>query len=136
MKKYLLIFVLVLLAYSTEAQNSADSIPNIFFKIFDEKGSDAAIDYVYATNKYISNNIAANLKVKSELRKIVSLIGKYHGNELIDKQSISDSYVRITYLARFNRQPLKFSFTMYKPNKIWQLQQLKFDDKVSEGFKN
>ncbi len=116
------------------AQTGYDSIPKFFFQVFEQKGSDAAIDYIYATNKYISGNIAANLKVKSELKKIVSLIGKYRGHELISEKFIGKSYVQMSFLAKFDRQPLKFTFILYKPDKVWQLQKLQFDDKVAEGF--
>ncbi len=136
MKKYFLIATLSIYTFFTQAQTNFDSIPNIFFDIFEQKGSDAAIDYIYATNKYISGNFAASLKVKNELKKVVSLIGKYRGTEVIDTQFIGQSYIRLSYLAKFDRQPLKFNFTMYKPDKKWQLQQLKFDDKVAAGFKD
>ncbi len=116
------------------SQAGCDSIPKNFFRIFEEKGSDAAIDYVYSTNKFMRANIQANLKVKSELKKIISLIGKYKGHELMEKKVISPSYVQLYYLAKFDRQPLKFIFVLYKPSDKWQLQKLKFDDKVAEGF--
>ena len=134
MKRSIIILLLIFNSILAISQNSYDSIPKIFFKTFKEKGSDAAIDYIYATNKYISGNLTANLKVKSELKKVTSMLGKFNGVEPIDTQYISKSYLRLSYLAKFDRQPLKFNFTMYKPNKKWQLQQLKFDDKVSDGF--
>ncbi len=132
MKKFFIIIFLLTLSFFLNAQNSYDSIPNIFFNTFKQKGSDAAIDYIYATNKYISSNLTANLKVKAELKKFTSMLGKYHGAEIIDTQFISKSYIKLSYLAKFDRQPLKFNFIMYKPNKKWQLQQLKFDDKIIE----
>ncbi|RLD48222.1 MAG: hypothetical protein DRI94_12850 [Bacteroidetes bacterium] len=135
MIKYFLIIILSTLSLFLKAQNSYDSIPKIFFNIFEQKGSDAAIDYIYATNKYISGNLTANLKVKTELKKVTLMLGKYHGIDIIDTQFISTSYIRLSYLAKFDRQPLKFNFTMYRSDKKWQLQQLRFDDKVSEGFK-
>ncbi len=116
------------------SQTGSDSIPEKFFQIFEKKGSDAAIDYIYSTNKFMQSNIQASLKVKTELKKIASLVGKYHGHELMNKKNISKSYVQLYYMAKFDRPPLKFIFVLYKPDKTWQLQKLKFDDKVAEGF--
>jgi len=115
------------------SQERCDSIPEKFFSVFGEKGSDAAVDWVYSTNKYIRSNIQANLKVKTELKKIISLIGAYKGSELMKKKVVSPSYVQLYYLAKFERQPLKFIFVLYKPADKWQLQKLRFDDKVAEG---
>lgn len=134
--RHIFLGLFLLLSLYTFSQEKFDSLPNVFFKILEQKGSDQAIDFIYSSNKYISGNLAANLKVKAELKKIISLIGNYNGSEIIDTQFISLSYIRLSYLAKFDRQPLKFNFTMYKPKNNWQLQQLKFDDKVSKGFKN
>ncbi|RKX19308.1 MAG: hypothetical protein DRP35_07925 [Candidatus Zixiibacteriota bacterium] len=135
MKQTIFLLSLFLLSIAGFSQTDCDSIPEKFFQIFEQKGSDAAIDYIYSTNKFIQANIQASLKVKTELKKIALLVGQYHGHELINKKNISKSYVQLYYLAKFDRQPLKFIFVLYKPDKIWQLQKLKFDDKVAIGFK-
>ncbi len=134
MKQIFLLLIFYTLGVTGFSQTGYDSIPEKFFRIFEQKGSDAAIDYIYSTNKFMQANIQASLKVKTELKKIISLVGKYHGHELMDKKIVSQSYVQLYYLAKFDRQPLKFIFVLYKPDKTWQLQKLKFDDKVAEGF--
>ena len=134
MKFVLAILFSVVIWQTGSSQVRCDSIPEKFFSVFGEKSSDAAIDWVYSTNKYIRNNIQGNLKVKTELKKIISLIGAYKGYELMEKKVISPSYVQLYYLAKFERQPLKFIFVLYKPADKWQLQKLRFDDKVAEEF--
>lgn len=134
MRKIFLFFILLLFGASVFSQIGYDSIPEKFFQIFNQKGSDFAIDYIYSTNKFMQANIQASLKVKTELKKIASLVGKYYGHELMNKKIVSKSYVQLYYLAKFDRQPIKFIFVLYKPDKIWQLQKLKFDDKVAEDF--
>ncbi len=120
----------------TFSQTGCDSIPEKFFSVFDKKGSDAAVDWVYSTNKYIRSNIQASLKVKTELKKIISLIGAYKGYELMEKKVASPSYVHLYYLAKFERQPLKFTFVLYKPADKWQLQKLQFNDKIVTSVEN
>jgi len=33
-------------------------------------------------------------------------------------------------MVRYKRQPLFFTFILYKPDKVWQIQTLRFDDKI------
>ncbi|HIE16562.1 MAG TPA: hypothetical protein EYP69_06535 [Bacteroidales bacterium] len=134
MKQILFFIGFLLIGNVVYGQTGCDSIPEKFFRIFHQKGSDAAIDYIYSTNRFMKANIQANIKVKTELKKIVSLLGKYNGHELMEKKIVSNSYVQLYYLAKFDRQPLKFIFVLYKPVDVWQLQKLKFDDKVAVGF--
>jgi len=134
MKQILFFVFSIMTAVVGFSQTGSDSIPENFFQIFEKKGSDAAIDYIYSTNKFMQGNIQASLKVKTELKKITSLVGKYHGHELMKKKVVSQSYVQLYYMAKFDRQPLKFIFILYKPDSTWQLQKLKFDDRIAEGF--
>lgn len=136
MKAVLAILFSLVIWQTGFSQAGCDSIPEKFFNEFGTKGSDAAVDWVYSTNKYIRSNIQANLKVKTELKKIISLIGTYKGYELMKKKIVSPSYVQLYYLAKFERQPLKFTFVLYKPADKWQLQKLQFNDKIVSTTEN
>ena len=132
MKQLGFILLLLTLSFYLKAQTDYDSIPQKFFELFKDKGSDAAIDYVYSSNDFIKQNIQANIKVKTELKKITSLLGSYRGYELMKTTVYSPSYVKLTYLAKFDRQPLKFIFILYKPKDKWQIQRMRFDDKITD----
>jgi len=136
MKKVLSILLLATVFVINAQKNDYEKIPDTFFKIFEQKGTDASIDYIYSTNTYLSGNLSANLKIKAELKKVTSMLDNYYGYEKIDEQFLGKSYLKLTYIARFKRQPIRFIFILYKPEKKWQLQQFKFDDKVSKLFDN
>ncbi len=135
MKIIIIIFTLISLNIFSQ-ENDLNTIPTKFFAVFKDKGSDAAIDYIYSTNSYMKPNMPANLKIKAELKKITSMLDDYYGYELIKEQKLGNSYVKQTYMARFKRQPIRFIFVLYKANETWQLQQFKFDDKLSKMFLN
>jgi hypothetical protein len=131
--KILAIILLIISTINTYAQKEDFFIiPDNFFKTFKAKGSDAAIDYIYSTNKYLSVNMPANLKIKAELKKITSMVDDYYDYELVKKILLGKSYVKLIYIGKFKRQPIRFIFILYKPDNNWQLQQFKFDDKVAK----
>ena len=134
MEKYLFFIAFVFFARTGTSQDTTSylAIPDKFFSIMESKGNDAAIDYIFKTNKYLRTQLAGNLKIKNELNKIVKLLGKFYGSELIEETKAGNNYVRLYYLAKYDRQPLLFIFTMYRPDKKWRIQQLRFSEKVGD----
>ncbi len=116
--------------YSQE--NTYKALPDSFFTVMRTEGTDAAIDYIFRTNKYLRLKLANNLKIKNELNNVVKLLGKYYNAEFIKAEELAPSYVKLFYLAKYDRQPLLFIFTMYKPEKDWRIQQLKFTEKITD----
>jgi len=139
MKKIYFPFLIVLITISISANaqnNSYKALPDSFFTVVSQQGNDAAIDYIFKTNKYLRLKLANNIKIKNELNNIVKLLGEYYGAELVKTDELSKSYVKLYYLARYDRQPLLFIFTMYKPNDKWRIQQLQFSEKIAEMLNN
>ncbi len=129
----LLIYCLAGLMSAGYAQeNTYKALPDSFFTVMSTKGTDAAIDYIFRTNKYLRLKLANNLKIKNELKNVVKLLGQYYETEFIKSETLAPSYVKLFYLAKYDRQPLLFIFTMYKPEKHWRIQQLKFTEKVTD----
>ncbi len=134
MGKHLFFLAFILFARTGIGQDTKSylAIPDNFFSIMKSKGNDAAIDYIFKTNKYLRTQVAGNLKIKNELNKIVKLLGKFYGSELIEETKAGNNYIRLFYLAKYDRQPLLFIFTMYRPGKKWRIQQLRFSEKVGD----
>lgn len=129
---FLLISLLqVLTGYS---QKQAEEITGKFFQLYQEKSSDEAIDYVFSTNKWLSAEQTNIANIKTQLKKGLQLIGTYYGYELIQKKFLSESYVLMSYLLKYERQPVKFTFILYKPDSVWQVQNMKFDDKLEDDI--
>ncbi len=118
------------------AQEKPEDITNHFFELFQEKGSDVAFDYAWSTNKWLIADTISTRDTKTKFKKGIAMLGKYYGFELIDKINLTDSYVLFDYLLKFDRQPLKISIILYKPDLAWQIIDLKFDPKLTDDIES
>jgi hypothetical protein len=120
----------------TKAQGSAEDVAAHFFDLFQSKGVDDAVDYIYSTNKWLASEKATADNIKMQLKKGIGIIGQYYGYELIEKKSLGESYVMLSYMLRYDRQPIKFSFILYRPDKTWQIQNFRPVERFDEDFDN
>jgi len=104
------------------------AIINRFFKQYGEGKQDAAIDYIFGSNKSFSSEQITDLK--SKLNTTLSAIGKFCGSEEITTKSTSPSLVYFSFLVKHEKQPLRFTFVFYRPKEKWLLYKFKFDDQV------
>lgn len=116
------------------AQEQAEDVTKKFFETFEKSGSDAAIDFVFSTNKWLAGDKASVDGIKTQFSKGIAIIGQYYGYELIDKKSAGENFVVLTYVLRYDRQPIKFIFILYRPNQKWQIQNLKLDDRLDDDM--
>lgn len=131
MKK--LIFVgLLLCSFPTLAQDEPQKMIDEFFKLYKDKSSDAALDYLFKTNKWMTDSKDQIDNLKFKIGSSVKSMGDYFGNDVITKKTVGDRLVFYTYLLRYDRQPIRFNFLFYSPNGKWRLQNFSFDDKLSE----
>lgn len=127
MKKVLLI-IMFFVSFSTVAQGDPTEVVELFFKEFKEKGSSVAIDNLYKPNKWISKSADAIIQLKSQLQGLnEDYVGKYYGKELILEKKLADSFILMSYLVKYDRQPIRFTFQFYKPNETWMIHSFKFD---------
>lgn len=133
-----LIFILLqlplLLSSRLSAQTTPEEITTHFFELYQSQGSDAAVDYVFSTNKWLNNEKTAVETIKAQLKKGIAIVGQYYGYDLIEKKSVTENFVMMSYLLRYDRQPLRFVFILYRPSKTWQIQTMKFDDRLDDDF--
>ena len=126
-----------MLSYS---QERPEDIVEKFFADFAESGSDVALDNLYATNAWISRNMDAISNLKDQLRGMnEELVGDYFGYELISEVRFSDSFLAQSYMVKFDRQPIRFIFQLYKPNDRWKIYGFEYDgnfaDELAERIK-
>lgn len=130
MKKLLLIGLLFL-SMSMYAQKTPLDLINDFFSSY-EKDPGEAVKEMYKTNVWMErikddiDNIAIKLNGLT-----IDYVGKYYGYELITSQKFSESFVLYSYLVKYDRQPLRFTFKFYKPNDTWVLYGFQYDDTFS-----
>lgn len=139
MKKILFISILALCFCNVYAQKDKNEkvddykqVIEKFFTTYQTKGPDIAIADVYATNTYMAINDEQLTSIKLKLMSAVEVLGKYCGYEEVRTIKIGNSFVTNTYMVKYLRQPLYFTFRMYKAEDTWQIQGIRFDDQLSD----
>ncbi len=129
--------ILYLLFFSVNAfcQTSPESVPDSFFNYFKTKGVERSLQYVFATNKYLKQNpeIVTNLKAKFD--KALPILGNFYRYEKYMHKQVGNTFAYLGYLMVFDRQPIKIIFTLYFATDHWQIQDMRFDDKIDDVIK-
>lgn len=128
--------VLVLFTGRISAQTKPEEMIARFFEIYKTKGSDEAIDFFFTTNKYLDKTAESAKDVKDRLKKAIDILQTYYGYEIITKKTMGESLILIECMVKYDRQPIEFSFTLYKPDKEWHFHNIKFNYKLEDDLKN
>lgn len=126
-------FLALLLACGLHAQETPEEIVTSFFSTLQTENSDAALDQLYATNPWMSQNIESIRSLKEKMAGLTDdFVGPMHGYELIVEKSLTDRYRLLSYLARYDRQPIRFTFQFYRPNDTWKIYSFKYDGSLDD----
>jgi len=132
MKKYLTI-ILFSFSFLSFGQNTPKEIVSIFFTQYKDEGASQALDNLYKNNKWINRATDAITNLKQQLEALnEDYVGKYYGYELITEKKLSDSFILMSYLVKYDRQPIRFTFQFYKPNNEWITFSFKYDGNIDE----
>jgi hypothetical protein len=123
---FFLVIVVCQPAFSEESEAGYERIIRKFFEIYKSGDIDKALDYVFSTSEYIDRT--SKVQVKNQLKTAKDLIGTYYGYEFVDSRKVGDSLVSVTYLIKYQRQPLRFRFIFYKPLDEWIILSFRFDE--------
>ncbi|SDR79392.1 hypothetical protein [Winogradskyella sediminis] len=131
-KLFTLLIVTVLSTNILKAQTTTEEITTEFFKTY-EKSPQKAVDYVFETNKWmIDRNKDGIENVKTQLTSFLGLVGDYYGYEKVTEKSVGESYKLVSYMIKYDRQPVRFTFVFYKPKDKWQVQNFQYDDNLDD----
>jgi hypothetical protein len=134
MKKILFIFfTLILISNPLQAQKTSDEVVAEFFRIYQINTSDA-IDYAFQNNKWMEERGEEILNLKYQLFETQKLMGEYLGFEKLHEQNLGQSLKELTYVVKYERQPLRFKFHFYKARNDWEILNFYYDDNFSEEF--
>ena len=127
-KNALLLFFLFFFATSSHAQDMPKELVEKFFNEYKKEGISSALDNLYATNENLINNTEGIIYLKNQMQKDLTEenVGKYHGYELIVEKNLSESYLLLSYLIKYEGIPHIYNFQFYKPDKKWKLYSFKF----------
>jgi len=132
--KQITIFIICIILFSCKGnpiKNDNIKIDQDIIKITDQffaiyaTNPDSAIVFCFKSNKWIPPDSLTGIKLM--LKSLINQLGIYCSYELITTKKITNSYVLIRFLVKYERQPIRFSFIFYKANKAWQLQHFKYD---------
>ncbi|ETN94757.1 hypothetical protein SAMN04487906_1501 [Zhouia amylolytica] len=140
MRKIILLFLFFISVSVSTAQQSPQEITFNFFETYKNKGASMALDQLYSTNPWMSRSTDAITNVKSQLEGLnEDYVGKYHGYEKLNEKLLGTSYMLLSYMVKFDRQPIRFIFHYYKPKDKWVIYLFKFDaaidDEMNEAAK-
>jgi hypothetical protein len=123
----------LLLAAGLHAQKTPEDIVTAFFNTLQSENSDAALDQLYATNPWMSMNMESIQSLKDKMAGLTEdFVGTMHGYDLIVEKSLTDRYRLLSYLARYDRQPIRFTFQFYRPADTWKIYSFKYDGSLDD----
>lgn len=71
-----------------------------------------------------------------QLNSVKSRYGEIVGYELIEEEKIKDSFIKYTYVMKYEKHIIRWKFIFYKPESSWILNTFNFDDSINKLFNN
>jgi hypothetical protein len=140
--KYLQIFYLflalsIMSCNESKQDQSCEPFFKNFFSLYEKEGVKESLNYAYSTNKWILNEHPTETRdVITKLEDFTSNLGKYSGYKLLKGKVINDHYLARSYIILYERQPIRFTFVLYRSEKTWQLQSFQYDVGTSDEVVN
>ena len=139
MRKIFFVLCPVLLFLSVTAARAQEETPvtisKKFFELYASKPMDA-IDYIFSgmkLNKQVSDDITA---IKKNLKVTIDQGGPYYGYDLITEKGVGNNFKLLSYMARYDKQPVRFIFVYYKPNDKWKIYTFQFNTNLDDELTN
>lgn len=125
----------------TKSQNqnnskSPEDYVNIFFDLYRNRSPVAAADYIFANNPYIFEKQESVQDLKTKIGNLEKMLGKERGFFLVQNRDFEDTIRVISYIVKYDRQPLRFIFVFYKPADRWLTYQFNFDNAMDDSILN
>ena len=128
-----LILILLFSLTNLFAQASRKEILDNFFSIY-SKDPVKAIEYGFSTNKWMDRKQDEITSMKNKLKNLVELLGDYYGYDLLSEKTAGQNITLATYIIRYEREPIRFTFLFYKPKDKWQLNNFSYDESIDQDL--
>jgi hypothetical protein len=126
------IFTAVVLFLISIQASAHQSEIDKFFKLYESGKIIEAVDSIYSTNKWIDRKSDDIHNLKTQLQNLTGLVGEYHGKVKLGTSDIEDRLVHVTYLALYERQPVRLEFLFYRSKDKWAIYSFSFDDDIDD----
>ena len=131
-RMHLMLIILLLAAPAVFGQlETTEKITETFFKTYKQNPTKAYGD-LFADNKWMKDKQSDIETVKIKLNDFLSGIGEYYGYEPITEKNAGESYILKSFLVKYERQPLRFTFLLYRPRDKWQIQNFTYDTEIED----
>ncbi len=91
-----------------------------------------AVDDLYSGNKWMAKNSDAILNIKNKLGALNEMIGDLKNYEQLQQIALGTRFIYFSYLAAYERQPIRFVFEFYRPEDAWVIFGFTLDDNVDD----
>ncbi len=145
MKTLILLLLLSLSSTWSEAQNQTtpsddgQELLDTFFDLYKNKGYVVALKYTMSTNKWIPPAGVEMDNIIVKLEKEIKNMGDYQGFEELRRKTLGSRLVYVSYLVYYQRDPVRFTFALYKNGTSWEISDFQydftFDKEVAESMK-
>ncbi len=119
-------------AWSADYQSEIDN----FFSLYKAEKIDEAVSGIYSTNPYVSAIPDQVKQIKTQLSALKDLVGELNHIDKIDTYEVGDSFIHLTYLVTYDRQPIRFEFQFFKVKQGWRIYSMSFDDDLTDEIKS
>ena len=95
-----------------------------------------AVDIIYADNPWISKDADAVQNLKTQLKGLDQMVGKYNGHEKVIEKVVAGRFAYLCYFVAYDRQPLSFIFEFYRPKDRWMTFSFSFNTDIDEEIES
>ena len=132
-KLSVLVFILSLSSNTTTGQTSTKEITDKFFSLY-ATDPVKALDYGFSTNKWMERKQDDLDNVRTKMKNLVAVLGEYYGFEQLSEKTTGEHLKMVTFIVRYDREPLRFTFLFYKPKDIWRLNNFSYDEDLDKDL--
>ncbi len=119
-------------SFFAQAQSSPEQIIDKFFLDLVNEKPEKALDNLYVHLPWIANIKTEIDKLKTQFITLQTYFGKYCGNALIAKKDIAGTFIIYSYIVKYERQPVRFTFKFYKPKDAYIVFSFSYDMNLEE----
>lgn len=114
-------------APTPEPSDDGQELIDKFFDYYKRTGHEFALKYAFSTNKWIEVEGDEMNMLITKLSKEVLGMGEFLGYEEIRSRKLGSRYRITSYFAYYLRDPVRFTFELYKTTGGWEISSIVFD---------
>lgn len=118
-----------------EKQEQTKEFCNRFLTFMVQEETDKAFDLVENEWPFsISEIQSLESSTIKQLDSVKGRYGKILGYELIKEEKIKDTFIKYTYVMKYEKHIIRWKYIFYKPEEKWILNSFNFDDSINKLF--